>query len=237
MSRRLHLPHPVFILLVLLLAVVLFSWIGSMAMMRDSAAGDPVLRSLLDSEGIRAMVRGAGSAIAAAPVGSALLLLMAVGVFRSSGIVAFFSSGASLKERRAMLLAAITLALILALYIFGLLGGKRVLLGFTGSLRRSPMLDGGFFLLFILVSVPSIVYGLTADRFRTAGNILEGMVSRIPAYASYFVALLVSSQLMAAVSWSGLDTLLGIGPNGFKWLSAAAYWLPMLHIALVIHRK
>ena len=102
--------HPAIVYLLLLLAVILISWIGSiMEVSQASGNGGPALRSVLGVSGIRWAVRSASSCLGDAPVGNALMLFMAIGAGRGSGLFRALSRIRNLspKETTAFYISAV----------------------------------------------------------------------------------------------------------------------------------
>lgn len=203
--------------------MLLLTWLLSVTQLRDAGRNSElVVRSMLDAGGIRHIVRGAAAAAADAPLGNAIFLLMGYGICSGSGVMNF-KGQRSLKERRALLYSAICLVLMLMACGYGLYGGSRVLLDVTGRIQS----DGIVFLLFLLVSLPSAVYGLVSYRLRSPAEILGAMIGPLTDYASFFVCLLLASQILDVFTWSGLDRLCCLGPEALMALRLILYWLPL----------
>ena len=79
--------HPAVFYLILLFLVIIVSWIGSiMEISRASGNDDLALRSVLGVSGLRWAVRSAATCLGSAPVGNALMLFIAIGAGRGSGL-------------------------------------------------------------------------------------------------------------------------------------------------------
>ncbi len=232
-NRRFHLPHPAVVYLAALLVVVLLSWTGGMYDLRGVGRSDGAqLRSLLDAQGIRWMLSNSARSMAAAPVGNAILLLSCLGIFSKSGLSdalgRLLRKGyIAYKERMALLLAGVLFVAILALTLIGVFGRDHLLSGLSGGLLRGPLLDGSVFLLFLAVAVPSVVYGLTVYRLRNVDDIISGMVSLFAPLASFFLTMLIASQLIAAYDYSGLSALLPVTPPIGAAIRFFIWWLPL----------
>ena len=86
-KRSLGWLHPAVIYLILLILVIVVSWIGSiMEIGRGAGNEELALRSVLGVPGLRWAVRTAASCLGNAPVGNALMLFMAIGAGRGSGL-------------------------------------------------------------------------------------------------------------------------------------------------------
>ena len=149
--------HPAVIYLILLVLVIVVSWIGSiMEIGRAGGNGDLALRSVLGVPGLRWVVRTAASCLGNAPVGNALMLFMAVGAGRGSGLFRALSRLRSLspKEATAFYISVVVLGLFVCLIVLGVYAGSHLLLGITGTLKGSPLYDGLMFLLMLAVCLP-----------------------------------------------------------------------------------
>ena len=106
--------HPAVIYLILLVLVIVVSWIGSiMEIGRGAGNEELALRSVLGVPGLRWAVRTAASCLGNAPVGNALMLFMAVGAGRGSGLFRALSRLRSLspKETTAFYISMVQKAL------------------------------------------------------------------------------------------------------------------------------
>ncbi len=248
-GRDIHPPHPAIVYLVLTILVILTSWIGSIYEIRDITKNDElILRSLLNTQGIRWIVRSAATSLSDAPIGNALMILISIGVSISSGIwktlKLFFSRGKlSPKERNAITVSLIILFLYIVLIGLGLFGKSYLLLGISGTLRNSPLLSGAVFLLTVAIVLPSIFYGMMTDAFRTADDCINACTHTISTSASFLIAMLLASQLLSAIDYSNIDIYLHLSPAAMQIISFLLYWLPLPIILLrkninnAIHQK
>ena len=95
--------HPAIVYLLLLIIVILVSWIGSiMEISRVGDNGELALRSVLGVSGIRWAVRTAASCLGNAPIGDALMLFIAIGAGRGSGLFRALSRLRNLSPKETM---------------------------------------------------------------------------------------------------------------------------------------
>lgn len=227
--------HPAIVYLLLLAVIILASWIGSiMEISRVDSNGELALRSVLGVSGIRWVVRTAASCLGNAPVGNALMLFIAVGAGRGSGLFRAVSRLRNLspKETTAIFISLVALAIYIFLIVLGIFAGSHLLLGVTGSLKGSPLYDGFMFLLMLAVCLPSLVYGLSTQTFRTAGDCADAFCTILPPFAHFLVTMLVASQLLQTIEYTHIDALLGMTPNAMRIVSFLVYWLPLPIILL-----
>ena len=227
--------HPALIYLILLILVIIVSWIGSiMEIGRASGNGDLALRSVLGVSGLRWAVRTAATCLGDAPVGNALMLFMAIGAGRGSGLFRALSRLRNLspKEATAFYISVVVLGLFVCLIVLGVYAGSHLLLGITGLLKSSPLYDGFMFLVMLAVCIPSLVYGLSTETFRTAADCVDAFCTILPPFAHFLVTMLVAAQLLQTLEYTNIDLLLGLSDNGMRIVSFLVYWLPLPIILL-----
>ena len=230
---------PAIVYLILLITVILASWIGSIVEMKHISGNSVLaLRSVLGVPGIRWAVRSAADCLRNAPIGQALMLFMAIGAGKGSGLFRAVGNTSILspKERTALVISMVVLALYICLIILGIFAGSHLLLGITGKLTGSPLYQGFMFLLMLAVALPSVVFGLSTDTFRTSSDCVDAFSSLIKPFAEFLVTMLVAAQLLAAVSYSGIDKLLGLTDSSMAIIAFLIYWIP-LPIILLQHKN
>ena len=231
--------HPAVIYLILLILVIIVSWIGSiMEISRVGGNSDLALRSVLGVPGLRWAVRTAATCLGNAPVGNALMLFIAVGTGRGSGLFRALSRLRNLspKETTAFYISMVVLAIFIFLIVLGVYAGSHLLLGITGSLKGSPLYDGFMFLVMLAVCLPSLVYGLSTETFRTAKDCVDAFCTILPPFAHFLVTMLIAAQLIQAIGYTRIDALLGLSNNSMQVISFLLYWLP-LPILLLRNQK
>lgn len=229
-KRSLGWRHPAVIYLILLILVIVVSWIGSiMEIGRGAGNEELALRSVLGVPGLRWAVRTAASSLGNAPVGNALMLFMAIGAGRGSGLFRALSRLRNLspKESTAFYISLVVLAIFIFLIILGVYAGSHLLLGITGTLKGSPLYDGFMFLVMLGIGLPSLVYGLSTETFRTAQDCVNAFCTILPPFAHFLVTMLVAAQLLQTLEYTNIDVLLGISDNAMRIISFLVYWVPL----------
>ena len=237
-KRSLGWLHPAVIYLILLILVIIISWIGSiMEIGRVGGNDDMALRSMLGVAGLRWAVRTAATCLADAPIGNALMLFIAVGAGRGSGLFRALSRLRNLspKENTAFYISMVVLAIFIFLIVLGVYAGSHLLLGITGSLKGSPLYDGFMFLVMLGIGLPSLVYGLSTETFRTVSDCVDAFCTILPPFAHFLVTMLVAAQLIQTLEYTHIDALMGIGPNSMRIISFLLYWLPLP--VILLHNK
>lgn len=234
-KRSLGWLHPAVIYLILLILVIVVSWIGSIMEIGRAGGNDELaLRSVLGVPGLRWAVRTAASCLGNAPVGNALMLFMAIGAGRGSGLFRALSRLRNLspKESTAFYISLVVLAIYIFLIVLGVFAGSHLLLGITGTLKGSPLYDGFMFLVMLGIGLPSLVYGLSTETFRTAGDCINAFCTILPPFAHFLVTMLVGAQLLQTLEYTNIDLLLRLSDNGMRIVSFLVYWLPLPIILL-----
>lgn len=227
--------HPAVIYLILLILVIIVSWIGSiMEISRVGGNSDMSLRSVLGVSGLRWAVRTAATCLADAPVGNALMLFIAIGAGRGSGLFRALSRLRNLspKETTAFYISLVVLAIYVLLIVLGVFAGSHLLLGITGTLKGSPLYEGLLFLLMLGVCLPSLVYGLSTETFRTVSDCVDAFCTIMVPFAHFLVTMLVAAQLLQTLEYTHIDALLGITDGAMRIVSFLIYWLPLPIILL-----
>ncbi len=223
MNRRFH---PALLYLALLLLVMLVSWIGSIVELRHAQM---TLNSVICAQGIRWMVRNAAGLAGVAPMGNAVMIMLAVGIGKGSGFFRALATSKDLspKEHNALIVSLAVMALILSVFLFGIFGPSHLLLGVTGTLTGSPLAEGAVFLLTILSVIPAVVYGFSADTFRCAADCIRAFQTMAVPAAGLLLTMLVAAQLLETFKYTNLDVLLGLSDDSMRAVGFVIYWLPL----------
>jgi len=222
--------HPAVIYLILLVLVIVVSWIGSiMEIGRAGGNDDLALRSVLGVPGIRWAVRTAASCLGNAPLGNALMLFITIGAGRGSGLFRALTRLRNLspKEATSFYISMVVLALFICLIVLGVFTGSHLLLGITGTLKGSPLYEGFMFLVMLAVCIPSLVYGLSTETFRTAADCVDAFCTILPQFAHLLVTMLVAAQLLQTLEYTNIDILLGLSDKAMRIISFLVYWVPL----------
>ncbi len=229
MKTNANIPHPISLLMTALLMVILISWIGSIYEWQ--------VQSLLSADGIRWMLRNVYPNVYKSPFLPLFILFIGIGVSIESGVFSAIhrrmkrlnhSKPLSPKQRRALLLALLSAICYLLLVGIATFSPLAILLGITGTLSRSPFIEGIVPLTSLLFCIIGVVYGITAGRFQTESDIIHGMATLPIQEASYFVYLLLASQLIGIIHYSQLYTFCGIDENKQQIMEMGIYYLPLV---------
>lgn len=217
------------IYLVLIGVVVLFSWVGNIygLMLPDGT----LLPSMLSNEGVRWIVRHSIDNISAAPLVEVLLVLTLVGALRSSGLWYAWCHMAQLEQRRrhALIVASVVMMMLLGIVLLGIRPGGN-LLSVTGRLAGGPFASGWLFLLMLIGVMSSVVYGKMCEVWHTVSDLYKGLSSAIASSASYFVTLVVASQLVAVIHYVRLFDLIGLPATMQSLCIGLLYAVPLISL-------
>lgn len=211
----------------LTLGVALFSWVGSIY-------GVGHVQSLLSAEGVRWLMGHVMSNYLQTPaLGVVLVLLMGMGVGMQSGLwnalKRFFQPGILLsrKERRALMLALVTLSVYVLLLVVSILLPWNIAQGVTGAWMHSPLYKGWVYVFSLGVGLSGLVYGYASDTFVRFSDVFASMSLLIARYASFFVMLFFLSQFFASLNYTRMDECLGISPEILSWISQFCSYIPL----------
>lgn len=217
------------IYLVLIVILVLFSWVGSVygLLLPDGT----LLPNLLSEEGVRWFVRHSMDNVSAAPFVEVLLVLLAVGSLRSSGLwhALWHRTGLVQRQRHALLVALGVMVVCIGIVLAGIVPGGN-LLSVTGHIAGGPFAAGWPFLLTLVIVFPCIVYGKMCGQWHTSKELYAGLASSVVSHAGYFITLVVVSQLVAAMRYVRLFQLLGLSSVMQTFCIGLIYAIPLIFL-------
>src|SRR5574344_553948 len=142
-----------YILLIVLVTAI--SWVGNIY-------GLPV-KSLLTQESIRWEVRNVTANFVTSPVADILCLCMGLGLMQYSGLRKdLLMTYRSVKQRRALVIVALTALAYLLAIVATIAYPHAILLSATGSVLRSPFTEGLVFILSLGCGITGLVYGIAS---------------------------------------------------------------------------
>ena len=137
----------------------------------------------------------------------------------------------SRKERRAMLGAVFAGLLYIAIILWATFSSWGILRSVNGGLIRSPFIVGILFLLSFGIGLMGMVYGFASGRYRTDGDVIEGLTQPMKLLGVYFVIAFFASQMFACFEYSHLDKCIAIlGANLLSSASLSSLWILILFI-------
>ncbi len=137
----------------------------------------------------------------------------------------------SRKEQRALLGAIIAGLLYATLVLCATFSSWGILRGVNGGLMRSPFIVGILFLLSLGIGLMGMIYGFASGRYRTDGDVIEGLTQPMKLLGVYFVITFFASQMFACFEYSHLDTCIAImGANVLSSVRSGSLWILILFI-------
>ena len=142
----------------------------------------------------------------------------------------------SRKERRAMLGAVFAGLLYIAIILWATFSSWGILRSVNGGLIRSPFIVGILFLLSFGIGLMGMVYGFASGRYRTDGDVIEGLTQPMKLLGVYFVIAFFASQMFACFEYSHLDKCIAIlGANLLSSASLSSLWNKCHNTFYVLH--
>ncbi len=190
------LPYIALILVVAEAALVLLSWLLSVAMPNSG------VRSMLSGEGLRWFLGHFGNILATPQLAWLMLAVIAIGCFQRCGICSLFKTPHSpfrYRQRRAIFIAgSILLLCIIAMFLLTFIP-HAVLISATGRLFPSPFAYSLVPVASFSLCLFSIVYGVIAGTFQTLHDIYDSLLDGIRRAAPLILFYILFIQLYASL--------------------------------------
>lgn len=213
--------HPATVFFLLWWFVAVLSWIGSVY------AWDGI-RNIISTEALRWFLRYTEEKLMSSPaLYLVLLFFMSVGLFLHSGLGGLIwrmvrrERKMSGKEKKSLVAAVMIAVAYFMVYALLAWGPWNIVRGVTGRYVDSPLHDGALCILAIGIGVTSMVYGYSADHYRSDTDVVKGMSYMFSRFPSYFVSLFFVIQFMVAFEYSGFPVCFGMT----ECLVDITYWI------------
>ena len=135
-------------------------------------------------------------------------------------------------EKKGLIGAFITVMIILALILWGVLPQDGLLRGPGGDILRSPVIEGIITVIFVIFGATGLVYGILTGRYTSDAQVMKGMGETMKSLSMYIVLVFFAAQFVAYFKWSNLGMILAI--TGAKTLMATNIGIIPLMILFVI---
>jgi aminobenzoyl-glutamate transport protein len=136
-------------------------------------------------------------------------------------------------ERRGLLYAGVTFAVLVALLLWGLLPADGYLRDpKTGSVLHSPFLTGIVALIFLFGVVLGVAYGIGAGTVRSDRDVIKGMNQQMSTLGGYLVLVFFAAQFVAFFNWTNLGLIMAV--EGAAGLKAAGLHEVPLFLAFIL---
>jgi len=80
----------------------------------------------------------------------------------------------------------------------------------TGSILRSPLMEGIVVVIFVLGALAGIAYGAVAGTLRSDADVVHGMGKAMQTLGTYLVLVFFAAQFVAYFRWTNLGLILAI---------------------------
>ena len=150
------------------------------------------VRSLLSSEGLRWLLGHFSDMLGTPVLLCLLLLLMAYGSLKGSGILHFKSS---YRHSRALIITFMLAVFYVGAIVLLVMMPHAVLLSATGLLWPSPFSAAIVPLLAFGITLLSAVYGYVADSYRTISDVYQSLIDGIREGAPWLLFYVLSGQI------------------------------------------
>lgn len=130
------------------------------------------------------------------------------------------------------MLSAIAIGLLYAaIILWATFSSWGILRGVNGGLIRSPFIVGILFLLSFGIGLMGMVYGFASGRYRTDGDVIDGLTQPMKLLGVYFVIAFFAAQMFACFEYSRLDKCIAImGADLLSSVRLDSVWILILFI-------
>jgi aminobenzoyl-glutamate transport protein len=136
-------------------------------------------------------------------------------------------------ERRGLRFAGVTLLVLTALILGGLLPEQGYLReAGTGSVLRSPFLTGIVAFIFLIGVSLGVAYGVGAGTIRSDADVVRGMGQAMSTLGTYLVLVFFAAQFVAFFNWTNLGLIVAV--EGATALQSAGLHEVPLFIAFIL---
>ncbi|MCI1647102.1 MAG: AbgT family transporter [Bacteroides sp.] len=140
----------------------------------------------------------------------------------------------SRKERRALWSAVIVGLIYAAIVFMATFSSWGILRSVSGGLARSPFIEGSLFLLSFGIGLMGMTYGFTSGRYRTDGDVIEGLTQPMKLLGAYFVIAFFAAQMFAYFDYSHLNKCIAIiSADVLSSIHVGNLWILILFIFFI----
>ena len=112
-----------------------------------------------------------------------------------------------------------------------------LLLGVTGDLYASPLVQGRVIICFIGLFIVAVSFGFIYGNYRSLIDIARSLGAAFTLYAPALLAVLPATGIMPCVEFAGFLPLLHIDVADVAVVSDIIYLLPFLYVMLVMRAR
>ena len=139
------------------------------------------------------------------------IIVPRLGVYQGEDVEPIPLTPLTTNEKRGLLYATITSALLVGFILLGLLPKDGFLLNpENGDFLTSPFMKGIVTFIFLFFALPGIAYGIGAKTIKSDNDVIKGMGKSMQAMGSYIVLVFFAAQFVAYFKWSNIGLLVAV---------------------------
>jgi aminobenzoyl-glutamate transport protein len=139
----------------------------------------------------------------------------------------------SAKEKKGLLMAALTLLGIVAVTLVGIIPENGFFRGSDGGLLSSPLIRGVVAMLFITAGAMGLAYGFSTGAYKNDSDVMDGMAESMKTLATYLVLVFFAAQFVAYFKWSNLGIIMAVKGAGLL-MSANIGMIPLMILFILL---
>ncbi len=114
-------------------------------------------------------------------------------------------------EKRGLLYAGIVTLAMLGIMLLGLIPENGFLRDMeTGSVLKSPFMEGIVTIIFIVAAIAGIAYGIGAKTIKNDAEVMQGMSKSMETLGSYIVLVFFAAQFVAYFKWTNIGLVTAV---------------------------
>ena len=153
--------------------------------------------------------------------------------YAEKGIAATSMDPITKQERRGLLGAALSVAILISIVAFLVVPANGMLRNpETGEVLNSPFLRGLVALIFIFFLVPGFVYGRITGSMKNDRDVINGMAGAMNTLGLYIVLVFFAAQFVAFFNWTNLGAIFAV--KGADLLQAIGLTGPLVFIPFIL---
>ena len=139
------------------------------------------------------------------------IIVPRLGVYHGKDVEAIPLTPLTDDEKRGMLYATLTSAVLVGILLIGLIPKNGFLLNpVNGDFLTSPFMKGIVTFIFLFFALPGIAYGIGAKTIKSDNDVIKGMGKSMETMGTYIVLVFFAAQFVAYFKWSNIGLLVAV---------------------------
>ena len=228
--------YPVLAYVLLFFAMWVLSWlIGVLELLATAEWG---LNPLVSAEGVRWAIRNSLQALNDVPWGTVVIVIAVVGFLRGSGLKKaiyrlFGPERMTENQKRASMYALFALLCSILIISMTIVSPWNLLLGVSGGLTASPLLQGWLILLFFCVAFISMTYGFIYGNYRSAMDVVCSLGDTFVLSVPALIAIVPAAGIISGLEYTGVFMLFDMQSEDVAVFADVIFAIPFLYIILL----